>query len=42
MSLSLIIGNLSFGSGVIYCAVSGGGASLDAIKSYIQSQGKDD
>jgi len=25
-----------------YCAVSGGGASLDTIKSYIQSQGKDD
>jgi putative transposase len=25
-----------------YCAVSGGGASLDVIKSYIQSQGKDD
>jgi putative transposase len=25
-----------------YCAVSGGGASLEVIKSYIQSQGKDD
>ncbi|MGL5875245.1 MAG: IS200/IS605 family transposase [Xenococcaceae cyanobacterium] len=25
-----------------YCAVSGGGASLDVIKSYIQCQGKDD
>ncbi len=25
-----------------YCAVSGGGASLDVIKSYIQSQGRDD
>ena len=25
-----------------YCAVSGGGATLDVIKSYIQSQGKDD
>jgi putative transposase len=25
-----------------YCAVSGGGASLDVIKAYIQSQGKDD
>jgi REP element-mobilizing transposase RayT len=24
-----------------YCAVSGGGASLDVIKAYIQSQGKD-
>lgn len=25
-----------------YCAVSGGGATIDVIKSYIQSQGKDD
>lgn len=25
-----------------YCAVSGGGATLEVIKSYIQSQGKDD
>ncbi|MEG4508103.1 IS200/IS605 family transposase [Microcoleus sp. F6_B4] len=25
-----------------YCAISGGGATLDVIKSYIQSQGKDD
>lgn len=25
-----------------YCAVSGGGATLDVIKSYIQSQGKND
>lgn len=25
-----------------YCAVSGGGATIDVIKSYIQSQGRDD
>ena len=25
-----------------YCAVSGGGATLEVIKSYIQSQGQDD